>query len=199
AAIDMPWYKEWTGTTPAGDNVKHVYAELTGRISPWDLAEDFGIYEGPSPTKDSPGWKAPKRIVIPSLMPARLAELKRVAPEIEFIPAKTAAEAAKVCEDADAVLGYSSPEIVKAGKNLRWIGLGHAGIEKDLSPELVKSKIVLTNTQRLFGPNVADQAFALLLCLTRDLRETVSLQTVDLAWKKPKTTEQALQGKTMLV
>jgi cyclase len=198
-AVDMPWYKEWTGVVPTGDNIKHVYAELTGRIAPWDLAEDFGIYEGPSPTKDSPGWKAPKRIVIPNVMPARLAELKRVAPDIEFIPAKTAAEAAKVCEDADAVLGYSTPEIVKAGKNLRWIGLGHVGIEKELSPELIKSNIVVTNTKRLSGPNVADQAFALLLCLTRDLREVVSQQTVDLAWKRPKTTEQELHGKTMLV
>src|SRR5437660_3501579 len=80
-SIDMPWYKEWTGVNPAGDNVKHVYAELTGRISPADLVEDFGIYEGPSPTKDSPGWTKPRRIIIPNLMPARLAELKRVAPE----------------------------------------------------------------------------------------------------------------------
>jgi cyclase len=198
-AVDMPWYKEWTDVVPTGDNIKHVYAELTGRISPWDLVEDFGIYEGLSQTKDSPGWKAPKRIVIPNVMPARLAELKRVAPEVEFIPAKNAAEAAKVCEDADAVLGYSTPEIVKAAKNLRWIGLGHVGIEKELSPELIKSGIVVTNTKRLSGPNVSDQAFALLLCLTRDLREVVAQQTVDLAWKRPKTTEQELHGKTMLV
>jgi phosphoglycerate dehydrogenase-like enzyme/glyoxylase-like metal-dependent hydrolase (beta-lactamase superfamily II) len=198
-AIDMPWYKEWTGVTPAGDNVIHVYSELTGRIAPWDLVEDFGIYEGPSPTKETPGWKPPKRIVIPNLMPARLAELKRVAPTIEFIPAKTAEDAAKVCEEADAVIGFSTADIVKNGKNLRWIQVGHAGVEKDLPKELVDSKIVLTNLQRLHGPNVADQAFALLLCLTRDLREVVSQQTVDLAWKKPKTTEQELHGKTMLV
>jgi cyclase len=36
-AIDMPWYKEWTGVEAAGpqmnkDNVKHVYDELTGKI-----------------------------------------------------------------------------------------------------------------------------------------------------------------------
>src|SRR5438105_5049888 len=37
--LDMPWYKEWTGVTPAGANVQHVYAELTGRIAPWDLTE----------------------------------------------------------------------------------------------------------------------------------------------------------------
>jgi phosphoglycerate dehydrogenase-like enzyme/glyoxylase-like metal-dependent hydrolase (beta-lactamase superfamily II) len=197
--VDMPWYKEWTGTTPAGENVEHVYAELTGRIAPWDLAEDFGIYEGPSPTKDTPGWKKPKRIVVANLMPARLAELKRVAPEVEFLPAKTTEEAAKICQDADAVLGFSSADIVKNGKDLRWIQIGHAGVEKDLSKELVDSKIVVTNLQRIHGPNVADQAFALLLCLTRDLREVVAQQTVDLAWKKPKTTEQELHGKTMLL
>src|SRR5262249_14940831 len=62
-SIDMPWYKEWTTVTPSPDNVKHVYAELTGRIAPWDLSEAYGITEGNSPTKDSPGWTKPKRIV----------------------------------------------------------------------------------------------------------------------------------------
>src|SRR5262249_17686653 len=47
--LGMAWYKEWTGVEPAVDNVKHVYDELTGRVIPWYLLEDFGIYEGPSP------------------------------------------------------------------------------------------------------------------------------------------------------
>ena len=123
--IDMPWYKEWTTVRPAADNVKHVYAELTGRISPWDLSEVYGITEGNSPTKDSPGWTKPKRIVVPNLMPARLGELKRVAPDIEFVPVKTAEEAATTCTDADAVLGFCTPGIIKAGKNLRWIQSAH--------------------------------------------------------------------------
>ena len=57
--LDMPWYKEWTGVTPSGDNVKQVYGELTGRVAPADLLEDLGVAEGPSPTKDTPGWKPP--------------------------------------------------------------------------------------------------------------------------------------------
>jgi cyclase len=37
AGLDLPWYKEWTGagvveTAMNKDNVKHVYAELTGKI-----------------------------------------------------------------------------------------------------------------------------------------------------------------------
>ena len=42
----MPWYKEWTGVPPNGDNIKYVYAELTGRVTPWDLFEDFGVTKG---------------------------------------------------------------------------------------------------------------------------------------------------------
>jgi phosphoglycerate dehydrogenase-like enzyme/glyoxylase-like metal-dependent hydrolase (beta-lactamase superfamily II) len=186
--IDLPWYKEWTTVKPPGDNVRHVYAELTGRIKPWDLEEDFGLYAGPSPTKETPGWTKPRRIVVPNLMPARLAQLKRVAPEIEFIPVKTAADAAKAVEDADAVLGFCTAEIVKAGTKLRWIQSGHAGVDKELSPELIASPVVLTNLQRLYGPNVSDQAFALLLALTRGVREG-----------QPKGTPQELYGKTMLV
>jgi cyclase len=202
-SIHMPWYKEWTGTTPAGDNIKHVYAELTGRIMPWDLVEDFGIYEGPSPTKDTPGWTAPRRIVVPNMMPAPLAELKRIAPDVLFIPVKTAADAAKEAGEADAVIGFCTPEIVRAGKHLRWIQVGHAGVEKDLSPELIASKIVLTNTKRLYGPNVADQAMALLLSLTRGLAQQArpNSSSAGDTWKRLKAElkPQELQGKTMLI
>jgi phosphoglycerate dehydrogenase-like enzyme/glyoxylase-like metal-dependent hydrolase (beta-lactamase superfamily II) len=207
--IQMPWHKDWTGIEARErlENIRHVYAELTGRITPWDLTEDFGVYEGPSPTKASTGWKQPRRIVVPSLMPARLAELKRVAPDIEFIPARTAADAAKVVGDADAVVGFCTPAIVQAGKNLRWIQVGSAGVERDLSPELISSSIVLTNTQRIYGPNVADQAFALLLSLTRGLarglhppdRTNSSGATATWDWLKAEVRPQELHGKTVLV
>lgn len=169
--IDMPWHKEWTGMEARErvENITYVYDEMVGRVMPWDLVEDFGIYEGPSPTKESKGWAKPKRILVPKLMPARLLELKRIAPEVQFVPVEDEEAAAKEVADADAVIGFVSPDIVKNGKKLRWVGLGHAGVDGDLFPALVKSDIVLTNTQRLYGPNVADQAMALLLTLTRGL------------------------------
>jgi phosphoglycerate dehydrogenase-like enzyme/glyoxylase-like metal-dependent hydrolase (beta-lactamase superfamily II) len=197
-SINMPWYKEWTTVDPSPANVQHVYDEFTGRVAPWDLVEDFGLFEGPSPTKDSPGWTKPRRIIIPNVMPARLAELKRLAPEIEFIPVKSAEDAAKEAEDADAVVGYCSPEILKAGKKLRWIQVGHVGVEKEIFPDLVASPVVMTNTQRLSGPPVADQAFALLLTLTRDVRPSAPDQKSNGAGQ-PKALRQELQGKTMLV
>jgi cyclase len=197
-SIDMPWHKEWTGIEARErlENIRHVHDELTGRVIAWDLLEDFGVYEGPSPGKKSPGWTKPTKIVVPPLMPARLLELKRLAPEVSFIPAKTAAEAARAAGDADAVLGYCSADIVTAGKRLRWIQVGHAGVEKDLVPELVKSDITLTNMQRLHGPNVADQALALLLALTRELRPGTQIPWERL---KAESKPQELNRKTMLI
>jgi phosphoglycerate dehydrogenase-like enzyme len=165
--LDLPWYKEWTGVKPSGDNVKHVFGELTGRVAPWDLSEDFGVLEGPSPTRDSPGWRKPQRIVVPNLMPARLAELKRVAPEIEFVPVRSPLDAAKAAADADAVIGFSSPEILKAGSRLRWVQTGSTGVAKELPTALARSTIIVTTSQCAHGPAIADQAFALLLFLTR--------------------------------
>jgi phosphoglycerate dehydrogenase-like enzyme/glyoxylase-like metal-dependent hydrolase (beta-lactamase superfamily II) len=206
--IDMPWHKEWTSieANTRRPETRHVYDELTGRITPWDLVEDFGIYEGPSPTKETPGWTKPRRIVVPNLMPGPLAELKRVAPEVLFVPVKTAAEAAKEAADADAVLGFCTDDIIKAGAKLRWIQVGSAGVEKYVTPALRDSKIVLTNTARIYGPNVADQAMALLLSLTRGLQPTAQASQGANAdphklWNtlKAGAKPQELHGKTVLV
>jgi phosphoglycerate dehydrogenase-like enzyme/glyoxylase-like metal-dependent hydrolase (beta-lactamase superfamily II) len=160
--IDLPWYKEWTTVKPSGDSVKYVYAELTGGVAPWDFTEDFGILEGTSPTKETPGWKAPHRIVVPSgLMPAKLEELKRVAPEIEFLPAKNAEAAAKLADQADAVIGFWSPEIARSGKGVRWVQTDN---DVSLTSE---GNIVQTNSRGVYGPPLAEHAFALLLPMLR--------------------------------
>jgi phosphoglycerate dehydrogenase-like enzyme len=203
-SIDMPWHKEWTTIEASSrkDETRHVFDELTGRTMPWDLVEDFGIYEGPSPTKKDKGWSPPKKIVVQALMPNQLADLKRIAPEVFFIPVKTAAEAAKEAAGADAVLGFCNAAIVNANKNLRWIQVGHAGVENDLVPEVVQSNVTVTNTARLYGPNVADQALALLLALNRGLAPELQRQTPAAEhWKKLKNASKAqeLHGKTMLI
>jgi phosphoglycerate dehydrogenase-like enzyme/glyoxylase-like metal-dependent hydrolase (beta-lactamase superfamily II) len=211
--IDMPWHKEWTGieANTRKNETRHVFDELTGRIMPWDLVEDFGIYEGPSPTKNDKGWTAPKRIVVPALMPAKLAELKTIAPDVFFVPVATIEEAAKEAASADAVLGFCNAAIVKANPKLRWIQVGHAGVEKDLVPEVIASQVTLTNTARLYGPNVSDQAMALLLALTRGLAPQLhkdlyigpgvpkALNTHTWDRLKEVSHAQELHGKTMLV
>jgi phosphoglycerate dehydrogenase-like enzyme/glyoxylase-like metal-dependent hydrolase (beta-lactamase superfamily II) len=202
--IDMPWYKEWTGKDAKlnGDNVKHVYQELTGTITPVDLIDVIGLSDqGPSYGKDTPGWVKPRRIVIPNLSPSRLAELKLVAPEIEFVPARTAEEAAKLAADADGVVGFCSPAIVQESRKLRWVQVGSAGVENYLFPELVGSDLTLTSAQNVCGPEIADQVLAMLLGHARGLRKTLPVQLNESAWRKPAPGDlpQEWKGKTMLV
>jgi phosphoglycerate dehydrogenase-like enzyme len=184
-SIDLPWYKEWTTVRPAEDNVKHVYNEYMGLVAPWDFEYDLGILAGPSPTKKTPGWTKPRRIVVPSgTLPGRLAQLKRAAPEVEFLPARTAADAVKLAADADAVVGFATPDVLLAGKKLRWVHAGPESVGVELHP---RRGLTLTDTRRVDGPQVADQTFALLLALTRNLLG------------KEKTPPVELRGKTMLL
>jgi phosphoglycerate dehydrogenase-like enzyme len=92
--------------------------------------------------------------------------------------------------DADGFIGTITPEMVRAGKKLRWTQIMSAGVENvlyksgpDATPNrefgaaLRDSPIVLTNNQIVQGPEIADHALAMLLYLTRRL--------YDPAWTSP--------------
>jgi D-2-hydroxyacid dehydrogenase (NADP+) len=76
--------------------------------------------------------------------------------------------------DADAYIGdIRSPE-VRAGKDLKWVGVMSAGVEgvlfpRDGSSALRDSNITLTNNKIVQGPEIADHALAMLLMLSRNL------------------------------
>jgi phosphoglycerate dehydrogenase-like enzyme/glyoxylase-like metal-dependent hydrolase (beta-lactamase superfamily II) len=204
--LDIPWYEQWTGkkATDQTANITQVYNELTGRVTPAVLIRDLAITAGPSPTKDTPGWTAPKKVIVPNLAPGKLAALKLVAPDVELVSVRSAGEAAAAISDADAVIGFCTPEIVKAGKKLRWVQVLSAGVENYISiPELTNSEIVLTNTQKVYAPEIADHALAMLLAFTRGLRAQIPHQINEAKWGLPRGFSESqfieLQGKTILI
>ena len=205
-SIDIPWYEKWTSkkATDQIPNITQVYNELTGRVPPAVLIRDLAITAGPSPTKDTPGWTAPKKVVIGNHSPGQIAALRAVAPDVELVVARTPAEAAKLAVDADGVIGFCTADIVKTGKKLRWIQVLSAGVENYVTiPELVKSDVVLTNTQKVYAPEIGDHALAMLLAFTRGLRWQIPHQTSESTWGLPRGFNQSqfieLQGKTILV
>src|SRR5262249_14443399 len=120
------------------------------------------------------------------------------------VPVKAGEGGGKACGEADAVVGFCTADLVKAGKQLRWIQSEHAGNDQEITPELANSKIVLTNTARIHGPNTADQALALLLALTRGLAPELHEQKhpagkTEWDWLKENAKPEELNGKTMLV
>lgn len=204
--LNVPWYEKWTGkkATAQTANITQVYNELTGRVTPAVLIRDLAITAGPSPTKDSKGWTAPKKVLVPNLAPAKLVALKLVAPDLDIVAVRTADEAVKAAADADGVIGFCTPELVRAGKQLRWIQVLSAGVENYISiPELVQSDIVLTNTQKVYAPEIADHALAMLLAFTRGLRAQIPHQINEANWGLPRGFNESqfieLQGKTVLV
>ena len=104
--------------------------------------------------------------------------------------------------DADAYIGNIRPELVEAGKKLRWVQTLSAGVEQVLhksgSDALADSDVVLTNNQIVQGPEIADHAMAFLLTLTRFLPTYLKRQA-DENWQARPYELFELNGKNALV
>ncbi len=100
-------------------------------------------------------------------------ELQTVTTQAKLVPV-TSANVMQELVDADAFIGNITSAEVRAGKNLKWVGVMSAGVEgvlfpKDGSSDLRDSKISLTNNKIVQGPEIADHALAMLLMLSRNL------------------------------
>jgi phosphoglycerate dehydrogenase-like enzyme len=143
----------------------------------------------------------PLKVIIPPLEPRELSELKAAAPTVELIQCQSEEEAIARADDADAVYGFITQKVIRAGKSLRWVQQPSAGVEHLLEiPDLMERDIILTNMQRAYGPEIADQAIAYLLAFTRSLAHFVRTQPRQ-EWRSrgPDVALDELLGKTLLV
>jgi len=104
-------------------------------------------------------------------------ELEGASPRARLVAVTPKTAIAEIA-DADAVIGSITPEMVRAGKNLKWVQVMSAGVENVLhlsgGADLRDSQIVLTNNQVVQGPEIADHAMAMLLTLARRLPMYIS-------------------------
>ncbi len=166
------------------------------------MIAELGLKEAPRPVQENPGWRKPGRILVRAESPARLAAFRTIAPDVEFIAVKDEAEAVAAIADADAILGFCDPAIVAAGNALRWIQLFSAGAGPCAEIPAVRDRgIILTNMQRISGPEIAEHSLAMLLALTRGLRAWLPEQHKG-QWDStafPMQKMRELKGRTMLV
>lgn len=59
---------------------------------------------------------------------------------------------------------------------LRWVHVAGAGVDRTLTPELVESDVVVTNSRGVFERPIAEYVLGLLLAFAKDLPGTLSLQ-----------------------
>jgi phosphoglycerate dehydrogenase-like enzyme len=166
------------------------------------LAVAFGAGQAPAHGQQN---EKPKKLVVSPMPREQLDQLRRAAPSLNIVVARGEQEALRQVTDADGVYGFTSPEILRAGTRLKWVQIGSAGVEKVLSPEMLASPAVLTNAARVYGPEIADHTFAMLLAFTRGLRQLIPRQSTG-EWRAPGSGPSArqvrldeLQDKTMLI
>ena len=82
--------------------------------------------------------------------------------------------------DTEIVIAWSiRPEQFVAAKKLKWIHSTAAAVHQLLYPEMIRSKVVLTNARSVHGPVVAEHALALMLAMAKQLPRLRDSQ-----WKK---------------
>ncbi len=141
------------------------------------------------------------KVIVPPMGPAELADLRAAAPTLDLVECRSEADAIENAPGAAACYGFITPGVIRGGKSLKWVQQASAGVEGLLEiPELVESEIVLTNMQRAYGPEIADQAIAYLLAFTRSLNHFIRAQPSQV-WgsREPGLVLDELAGKTMLV
>ena len=114
-----------------------------------------------------------KRVVMTGVSGADLTELQAAAPLAKIIGVAGDGELRKEIAEADGFIGSPTPELMRIGKKLKWVQVGSAGVDNIRFPELIRSNVTLTNCKIIQGPEIADHAFALLLSLTRRVRELI--------------------------
>ncbi len=168
ALVQIPMYKEWTGQEPRQANIDYMYRLKAGLITPWELVE-VGLYAGDSPTKDTPGWTPPKKMLTRSLNAEQLAAMRLAAPNLEFINVRDQDEMMEHIGEVDAVMGPISEELFEKGKQLRWVNSTTAGVSGYLFPEFVESETVLTNGRGVCGPPIGDHILGYMLMFSKGL------------------------------
>lgn len=124
-----------------------------------------------------------------------VAQIRAAAPEAEVVDAGQE-RVDELLPTADIFIGHAKVPVdwdrVLAAGRLQWIQSSAAGLDHCLVPGVIDSPIVVSSASGLFAPQVAEQTFALLFGLLRQLplffraearREFIRLPTDDLRGK----------------
>ena len=133
------------------------------------LVAALQLRESTEAVRDLPGWTPPRKVVVRG-SERFVAFLRPAAPGVELVGVQSWDEAVAAAPGSDAVIGFCSREILDAGRELRWIQLFSAGAERCVSvPGMKEREMLLTNAQRLYGPEIAEHVMAMMLAFSRGL------------------------------
>jgi phosphoglycerate dehydrogenase-like enzyme len=96
--------------------------------------------------------------------------------------------------DVDILFGGIGEDVIPEATALRWVHQPHAGVEGFMYPAFKASDVILTNCRGLYGTQIAEHAFALLLSITRRIPDQLEFMKTK-HWERVPCVE--LAGMTM--
>ena len=134
-----------------------------------DLVAETGIEVAAEPIRSAPRWQAPRAVIVRG-SDDYAAGIGDGMSGVRLMPATTYDEALALAPEADAIIGFCNPELVRAAPRASWIQIFSSGAERCLdAPEVASGEIVLTNMQKMSSPVIGEHAIAMMLSLTRGL------------------------------
>ena len=87
---------------------------------------------------------------------------------------------------AEIYFGYGIPEaLLEAGPSLRWVHSGAAGVAKSLTPGMLQSPVIFTNSARVHAPPIAETVLGMILFFGRGLDYAVEGKRRGEWWQDP--------------
>jgi len=97
-------------------------------------------------------------------------KIRGVSPNVEVLQSVDKEEAQRLVEEADILFtGFFSRELFLAARKLKWIQAWGAGVDRLLLPEVVKSRVIVTNAGGVHPTPISEHVVGLMLCLCRKL------------------------------
>jgi phosphoglycerate dehydrogenase-like enzyme len=166
------------------------------------LARELGLVESSVASRDRPGWRRPRKVLVWTVMPQLAEQLRKIAPDVEVVSVRNDEEAVASAAGADVVFGLCSSELLAAGREIRWLQSYWAGVEDCVAvPAVRERRILLTNMQRVAGPVMAEHVLAMMFAFARGLHYYIP-QRMSARWTDDPPEPDRLmtfQGKTVLV
>jgi phosphoglycerate dehydrogenase-like enzyme len=118
----------------------------------------------PTPVKKDKAPRLPLKIMMTQGLPEPFGEkLMKISPEITLVDDEQA------IGEVNAWFGWINREQFIKASNLAWVHSTSAGVEHYLTPEMIKSDVILTNCKGCYGPAIGDHTIGLLFALTRNI------------------------------
>ena len=129
-------------------------------------------------------------------------KIRSVSLIVEVVQSEDKEEALRLVEDADILFaGFFSKELFLAARKLKWIQAWGAGVDGFLLPEVVKSRVIVTNAGGVHPTPISEHVIGLMLCFCRKLQFFIRNQ-MERKWERfeswaPTEQIEELTGKTV--